>query len=59
MVMEDCTGCSCREGIASTSMPSRLRTEGPKPCKVQKIDQHEITSNIVPATINSVREIML
>lgn len=33
MVMEEVTGCSCSDGMLSTSIPSKLRTEGPKPCK--------------------------
>ena len=33
IVMADCTGCSCRLGIFSTSIPSKLEIEGPNPFK--------------------------
>jgi len=48
------TGCSCNEGMLSTSMPSKLRTEGPKPCKtahtkytIEKLTKIEETNNAI------------
>jgi hypothetical protein len=31
VMIADCTGCSCREGIASTSIPSSVLVDGPNP----------------------------
>ena len=36
-VIADCTGCSCRLGMRSTSIPSRERVDGLNPCLRWKI----------------------